>query len=85
MEGVDEDGRYFSRSIILTDTDGIFSALFSYEGLIIEVNSHPTHDETLKELSSKLKKRGFNKIRARLTYIGDRYLAEERPWIYFSD
>ena len=85
MEGFDDDGRYFSRAVILTESGGIVSVSFNYEGLMILANSHPSRDEALKELVSELKKRGFKKIRARLNYIGDRYLAEGRPWIYFRD
>lgn len=85
LEGVDEEGRYFSRSVIFRDPEGVFSALFNYEGLKIETNHHPNPDGALKELVSKLKKRGFNKIRARLNYIEGKYLEERRPWIYFPD
>lgn len=85
LEGIDEEGRYFNRNLILTGTGGVFSAFFNYEGLKIEANSHPTHDEVLKELVSKLKKKGVKKIRTRLNYIGERYLTEGRPWIDFPD
>lgn len=85
LEGVDGEGRYFSRSVILTDAEGVFSAHFNYEGLKIGTGFHPTHDEVLRELVFKLKEKGFDKIRARLNYIEGRYLVERRPWIYFPD
>ena len=85
LEGIDDGGRYFSRSLEITDSEGLFSALINYEGLKIATNYYHTKEEALKELVSDLRKRGFIKIRARLNYIRGRYLVEERPWIYFPD
>lgn len=85
LEGVDEEGRYFSRSVILTELGGLLSVSFNYEGIKISANSHHTHDGALKELVSQIKKSGFINIRARLNYVGSRYLAEGKPWIYFPD
>lgn len=84
LEGFDNEGRYFNRSVTISASGGLFSVSFNYEGLNIPANSYPSQDETLKGLAYELKKRGFKKIRAKLNYLGDRYLAERKPWVYFQ-
>ncbi len=84
LEGFDDEGRYFDRSVTISASGGLFTVSFSYEGLNIPANSYSSQDEALKGLASELKKRGFKKIRAKLNYLGDRYLAERKPWIYFQ-
>jgi hypothetical protein len=84
LEGFDNEGRYFARPVTISASGSLFSVSFSYEGLDISAKPNPSQDEALKELAYDLKKRGFKKIRAKLNYLGDRYLAERKPWVYLD-
>jgi len=84
LEGFDNEGRYFDRSVTMSASGGLFSASISYEGLSISAKPDTSQDEALKELANELKKLGFKKIRAKLNYLGERYLAERKPWVYFK-
>lgn len=85
LEAFDNQGRSFSRdaNIVITD-DGYFSKI-GYEGLRVESNIFPTVEESLRELSLKLQKKGFTRIRTRLNFREEKYLAEREPWVDYPN
>ena len=85
LEGFDPQGRSFSRDANIVVSDEGYHAKILYEGLRVESNVFPTVEEALKELSVKLRRHGFTRIRTRLNFREERYFAEREPWVDYPD
>jgi len=85
LEGVDPSERYFNRAILVNRTPSGYAAKVMYEALTVEGSSHPTIAAAVKELVEKLQPLGFTRLRTRVNFKGNKYLAEKETWIEYPD
>ncbi len=85
LEGQDDRDRVFNRRIELFRTEKGYRAVFHYEGITIESSAMRTVSDSLLEIVSRLQKLGFHRLRTRLNFRGQRYLAETEPWADYPD
>lgn len=85
LEAFDNQGRSFNRDANIIVNDEGYSAKILYEGLRVDSSIYPTVEEALQELSLKLQKKGFTRIRTRLNFREERYFAEREPWTDYPD
>lgn len=85
VEGRDERQRVFNRLVDIERVDKGYQAVFHYEGLTFKTEPARTVEDVLRELIPKLQKSQFSKLRTRLNFKGQRYLAEREPWVEYPD
>ena len=85
LEGTDPSDRYFNRLVPVRRVDRGYTANVMYEALTIESDTHRTVPHAVKEIVDKLRDLGFSKMRTRVNFKGQRYLAEKETWIDYPD
>lgn len=85
LEGMDPSDRYFNRMIPIKRVDRGYSGTVMYEALTLESKVYRTVQETLKDITDQLRELGFNTMRTRLNFKGQRYLAEKETWVDYLD
>jgi hypothetical protein len=56
-----------------------------YEALTLDSQVHRTVRETTKDIVDQLRMLGFIKMRTRLNFKGQKYLAEKETWVEYPD
>ena len=85
LEGTDPSDRYFNRLIPVKRVDRGYTANVMYEALTVESDTYPTAPAAVKEIVDRLRNLGFTKMRTRVNFKGQRYLAEKETWIDYPD
>ncbi|MEE8239882.1 MAG: hypothetical protein V3R16_01325 [Nitrospirales bacterium] len=85
VEGNDPSDRSFNRSILVNRTRNGYTATVTYEALTVEGQPHPTIAAAVKSLAEKLQEFGFQRLRTRPNFKGQRYLAEKETWVDYLD
>jgi hypothetical protein len=78
LEGTDPSERYFNRL-------GGYNGSIMYEALTLDSQVHRTVQETTKDIADQLRALGFTKMRTRLNFKGQKYLAEKETWVEYPD
>ncbi|WHZ17745.1 MAG: hypothetical protein OJF52_004598 [Nitrospira sp.] len=85
VEGIDPSDRYFNRSVLVNRVAAGYAGKVTYEALAIEGTAHPTTTAAVKAVVEKLQSLGFTRLRTRLNFKGNRYLAEKETWTDYPD
>jgi len=85
LEGMDPSDRYFNRMISITRVERGYSGTVMYEALTVQSQVYRTVSEVLKDITDQLRELGFTKMRTRLNFKGQKYLAEKETWVDYSD
>lgn len=85
LEGTDPSERYLNRSILIKRVDRGYKAQVMYEALTVESQPHTTVAASVREVVKNLQALGFRRMRTRLNFKGQRYLAEKETWIDYPD
>ncbi len=85
IEGTDPSDRSFNRAVPVSRSRNGYSAKFTYEGLAVEGQPHPTVGGAVKSLAEQLQDLGFRRLRTRVNFKGRRYLAEKETWVDYPD
>ena len=85
LEGTDPSDRYFNRMIPVKRVDRGYTASVMYEALTIESNTHRTIMAAIADIVNQLRELGFSKLRTRVNFKGQRYLAEKETWVEYQD
>ena len=85
LEGTDPSDRYFNRLVPVKRVDRGYTASVMYEALTIESDTQRTVPSAVKEIVDKLRELGFSKMRTRVNFKGQRYLAEKETWVEYPD
>jgi hypothetical protein len=81
LEGFDRRDKSFNRNVEIWRTAHGYVAYFQYEGLEIQTQPALRPVDALKALVGLLSQRGITRIRTRLNFKGNRYLAERLAWV----
>jgi hypothetical protein len=81
LEGFDRRDKSFNRNVEIWRTAQGYVAYFQYEGLELHTSPALRPAEALKALVGLLYQRGITRIRTRLNFKGNRYLAERMAWV----
>lgn len=85
LEGTDPSDRYFNRLIPVKRVEHGYTASVMYEALTIESGVHRTIHGAVKEIVDRLRELGFSRMRTRVNFRGQRYLAEKESWVEYPD
>lgn len=85
LEGLDDRRRVFNRHAEIGRTEDGYVASFYYEGQFFSSDSIRTIKEAMGQLVLRLQQSGFSRLRSRLNFRGQRYLAEREPWVDYGD
>ncbi|MCA9472308.1 MAG: hypothetical protein MRJ96_03230 [Nitrospirales bacterium] len=85
LEGTDPSERYFNRLMPVKRVDRGYTTSVMYEALTVESDTHQTVHAAIADVVAKLQEFGFTKIRTRVNFKGQRYLAEKESWIDYPD
>ena len=85
VEGIDPSDRYFNRAILINRVAAGYTGKVTYEALAFEGAAHPTTNAAVKSVVEKLLSFGFVRLRTRLNFKGNRYLAEKETWTNYPD
>ena len=85
LEGTDPSDRYFNRLVPVKRVDRGYTANVMYEALTVESDAYRTAPAAVKEIVDRLRNLGFTKMRTRVNFKGQRYLAEKETWIDYPD
>ena len=85
LEGTDPSDRYFNRLMPVNRVDRGYTTSVMYEALIVESGTHRTVQAAITDVITQLQELGFTKLRTRVNFKGQRYLAEKESWIDYSD
>ena len=85
LEAADPSDRSFNRLMPVKRVDRGYSTTIMYEALIVESDIHRTVQDAITDVVTKLQEHGFTKIRSRVNFKGQRYLAEKESWIDYPD
>lgn len=85
LEGTDPSDRYFSRMLPIKRVEGGYSGTIMYEALTLESKVYRTVQEAITDLVNQQRDLGFSKIRTRLNFKGQKYLAEKESWVEYPD
>ena len=85
LEGIDPSARYFSRMVPIRRVEGGYSGTIMYEALNLESQVHRTVPAVITDLVNQLRDLGFSKMRTRLNFKGQKYLAEKESWVEYLD
>ena len=81
LEGFDRRDKSFNRNVEIWRSTQGYVAYFQYEGLELQTAPALRPAEALKSLVGLLYQRGITRIRTRLNFKGNRYLAERMAWV----
>jgi len=81
LEGFDRRDKSFNRNAEIWRTSQGYVAYFQYEGIELHTSPALRPVEALKALVGLLYQRGITRIRTRLNFKGNRYLAERMAWV----
>ena len=76
VEGIDPSDRYFNRAVLVSRVAA---------GYTVEGSAHSTTGAAVKAVVEKLMGVGFTRLRTRLNFKGNRYLAEKETWTDYPD
>lgn len=85
LEGTDPSDRYFNRLIPVKRVEKGYSASVMYEALTLNSQVHRTPQDAITDLIGQLRQLGFSKMRTRLNFKGQKYLAEKETWVEYPD
>lgn len=85
VEGADPSDRYFNRSIQVTRSAQGYTGSVMYEALTVTGQTKPTIPAAVASTVARLQELGFMRIRTRLNFKGQRYLAEKETWVNYPD
>lgn len=85
VEGNDPSDRYFNRAILVSRTANGYTAKVTYEALTVEGQTYSAIGAAVKSAVEKLQELGFRRLRTRLNFRGQRYLAEKETWVEYQD
>ncbi len=85
LEATDPSDRYFNRMVPIKRVEQGYSGAFMYEALNLSSQVHRTPQNTIKDIVDQLHSLGFTKIRTRLNFKGQKYLAEKETWVEYAD
>ena len=85
LEGTDPSDRYFNRLVPIKRVDRGYTASVMYEALTVESETHRTIQGAVTEVVDKLRELGFSRMRTRVNFKGQRYLAEKETWFDYPD
>ena len=85
VEGFDPNPRSFNRNAEVIRSGKGYYAAINYEGLQIQGQIFPTIEAAIRDLISNLQAKGFSRLRTRVNFKGQRYLAEREPWVDYPD
>ncbi|MEW6324463.1 MAG: hypothetical protein AB1515_03650 [Nitrospirota bacterium] len=81
LEGFDRRDKSFNRNVEIWRTPDGYVAYFQYEGLELQSVPGLRPADALRTLVERLSRHGIARIRTRLNFKGNRYLAERMPWV----
>ena len=85
VEGIDPSDRYFNRSVLVNRVAVGNTGKMTYEAYAVEGTPHSTTSAAVKAVVDKLQSVGFTRMRTRLNFKGNRYLAEKETWTDYPD
>ena len=85
VEGIDPSDRYFNRAVLVNRVAAGYTGKMTYEAYAVEGAPHSTTSAAVKAVVDKLQSVGFTRIRTRLNFKGNRYLAEKETWTDYPD
>jgi len=85
VEGFDSNRRSFNRNAEIIRSGKGYYAAINYEGLEVQGMIFPTIEGAMRDLVSNLQVKGFSKLRSRVNFKRQKYLAEREPWIDYPD
>jgi hypothetical protein len=85
VEGFDPNHRSFNRNAEIIRSGKGYYAAINYEGLQVQGMIFNTIEGAMRDLISSLQAKGFSRLRSRVNFKGQRYLAEREPWVDYSD
>ena len=85
IEGFDPNRRSFNRNAEIIRSGKGYYAAINYEGMGVQGGIFPTVEGAMRDLISNLQPKGFTRLRSRVNFKGQRYLAEREPWIDYPD
>ena len=85
VEGFDPNRRMFNRNAEIIRSGKGYYAAMNYEGQQVQGVIFNTIEKAMQDLISNLQAKGFSKLRSRVNFKGQRYLAEREPWIDYPD
>ncbi len=85
LEGTDPSDRYFNRMVPVKHVNRGYTASMMYEALVTESRAHQTVSGAVTEIVNKLRHLGFTRMRTRLNFKGQKYLAEKESWVEYPD
>lgn len=85
LEGQDDRDRVFNRRIEVARVEKGYRGAFHYEGITVETEPKRTISDCLVDLVGRLQQLGFHRLRSRVNFRGQRYLAEREPWVDYPD
>jgi len=85
VEGFDPSHRSFNRNAEVFRSGKGYYAAMNYEGQQVQGMIFNTIEKAMLDLISNLQAKGFSRLRSRVNFKGQRYLAEREPWIDYSD
>ena len=85
VEGFDPNRRSFNRNAEIIRSGKGYYAAMNYEGKQVQGVIFNTIEGAMRDLISNLQAKGFLKLRSRVNFKGQRYLAEREPWIDYPD
>ena len=85
VEGFDPQRRSFNRNAEIIRSGKGYYALLNYEGMEVQGAIFPTIEGAMRDLIVNLQAKSFLRLRSRVNFKGQRYLAEREPWIDYPD
>ncbi len=85
LEGTDPSDRYFNRIVPVKHVKRGYVASMLYEALVTESGIHHTVGGAIRDIVDRLQPLGFSRIRTRLNFKGQAYLAEKESWVEYPD
>lgn len=85
VEGFDLSHRSFNRNAEVFRSGKGYYAAMNYEGQQVQGMIFNTIEKAMQDLISNLQAKGFSRLRSRVNFKGQRYLAEREPWVDYSD
>jgi len=84
LEGFDRRDKSFNRNVEIWRTGHGYVAYFQYEGLDLQSPPCLRPADALHALVERLSRHGISRIRTRLNFKGNRYMAERLPWVDYA-
>jgi len=85
VEGFDPGHRSFNRNAEVIRSGKGYYAAMNYEGQQVQGMVFNTIEKAMLDLISNLQAKSFTRLRSRVNFKGQRYLAEREPWVDYAD